>query len=1418
MSFAVAAGAAERPALDSREKAWSLATQLELARDKGEPISASWSSGPVVPVINAPMDNPDVAVTTASNRTQSENSIAVSPLDNKVLFNSNNSTDFPVTTVLGASAFVSTDGGLTWSGDSNGPGGFSNRGDPAAMIDLTGKLYLGYIHNSGGMGVSYSTDMGANWTHVAVTTASGQDKNHLMVDIAPGSPFAGRVYNSWVDLSGGSNDNDIVFTFSSNGGANWSTITNISDGVAAGSHSQGVNIQTGPSGEVYCAWSVYDAFPADETAIGFNKSTDGGVTWLGESRKITNIRGIRSSTLPNESTRANSFPSMAVDISGGPRNGWIYIFWTNIGVPGVNTGDADIYMARSTNGGTTFGTPIRVNDDVTTRSQYFPWASCDPVTGELSVAFYDRRDDAGDLLTTTYVAHSLDGGTTWENFRVGDVQFTPAPIPGLAGGYMGDYIGMASRGGRAYPCWGDHRVSPFLTYVSPIAYSDPTDPNPPTGVSAYSDYSTPTSVLLNWTDPTTYANGSPIGDFSIDIYRDAAFVINVDQGMQTYLDGGRTDGVEYDYELRAHDDVTDSLSLPVNVSATAGGSPTPAPPTGLVCTADSVAATLTWTNPVDQDDGSPLDDFAGIKVYRNNTLIQTLARAVTDTGLADMYVDTPAPGFVYTYEVSAFDNEVPVNESTRDAHTCFVGSVPNILVWQPSPLATTSGTEIYNVLSGLGESVFYSQNLFEFGTNLNQHEILFVVNGIYPNNHVMNTTEGAAIEAFVNAGGRLYLESGDGFNYDPESASGYNFRPIFGLNDGPDGSADLANLTGVNDLSGMTSAYSGGNNFIDELQPATSTAIWQNSSNPDIVGVFNVYGSGRAIGCSHEFGGLDGGSVASLDYIWIGPVPYEGGSLPIGPTKPPAGTPEADAFVATVEPFPAGPETGESPSLGVTTPDDIMTAYLQLLRQTSEPNIVVNVAGLADTLVELTTGSVSFTVKNQGILASPLIFTIAENPAVGWASVSPSADTLLANEQVTITVDLTAAGLNSGSYSTTLDIASNDTSDPLETVALDLLVIPRPIMVLDHTNFDFTILAGDTIVDDFILYNNGGGLLNYNASVDFVSGPSTGSTREEFFNITGTPSPQGMTSRGNVYSVTTATTLTKQEFYLNLSAATDLEFFVYQGNAATGSFTKIYSSGTQVMGPGAQFYASPSMSVSLLAGKFYYIGTAWNQTATYYHDNGTFGPPETTTFGQLRYGVTTGSGFPAPASTSLVGSILVFPQAITTGYGIQTVMLTPSSGTVPDSSSTLQTFRAASLPLSPLGTYHFNLKTTGNDPVVPIHLIDLQINVVGTLTGVNPVGGSIPTAFALRPNEPNPFNPLTKIRFDLPQESRVALTVFDAAGRRVKSLVSERMGAGRYEVPWNGTDDGGTAVGSGVYLLRMDAGTFSDRVKMTLVK
>ena len=96
---------------------------------------------------------------------------------------------------------------------------------------------------------------------------------------------------------------------------------------------------------------------------------------------------------------------------------------------------------------------------------------------------------------------------------------------------------------------------------------------------------------------------------------------------------------------------------------------------------------------------------------------------------------------------------------------------------------------------------------------------------------------------------------------------------------------------------------------------------------------------------------------------------------------------------------------------------------------------------------------------------------------------------------------------------------------------------------------------------------------------------------------------------------------------------------------------------------------------------------------------------------------------------------------------------------------------------------------------------------------------STPTAFALHQNYPNPFNPQTSIPYDLAESGDVVLRVYNLLGQEVRTLVRDRQPAGRYNVPWSGTDDRGVSVSSGIYFYQVSvAGKFQGARRLMLLK
>ena len=106
-----------------------------------------------------------------------------------------------------------------------------------------------------------------------------------------------------------------------------------------------------------------------------------------------------------------------------------------------------------------------------------------------------------------------------------------------------------------------------------------------------------------------------------------------------------------------------------------------------------------------------------------------------------------------------------------------------------------------------------------------------------------------------------------------------------------------------------------------------------------------------------------------------------------------------------------------------------------------------------------------------------------------------------------------------------------------------------------------------------------------------------------------------------------------------------------------------------------------------------------------------------------------------------------------------------------------------------------------------------------TIPAGTSVGEELPrTPTALAQNVPNPFNPMTRISFALSGAGHASLVVYDVSGRRVCTLVDEGLAAGGHTVTWDGTDDGGRAVATGVYLYRLRSGAVDETRRMTLAR
>jgi hypothetical protein len=118
------------------------------------------------------------------------------------------------------------------------------------------------------------------------------------------------------------------------------------------------------------------------------------------------------------------------------------------------------------------------------------------------------------------------------------------------------------------------------------------------------------------------------------------------------------------------------------------------------------------------------------------------------------------------------------------------------------------------------------------------------------------------------------------------------------------------------------------------------------------------------------------------------------------------------------------------------------------------------------------------------------------------------------------------------------------------------------------------------------------------------------------------------------------------------------------------------------------------------------------------------------------------------------------------------------------------------------------VKVTGDDRVVFVNRYEY----------LSTESEGIPTEFALHENYPNPFNPTTTLRFDLPEVSDITLTIYNMLGQKVRTFNYQNTSAGYHSVKWNATNDYGDPVGAGVYLYQLQTKDFVKTRKMVLLK
>ena len=178
------------------------------------------------------------------------------------------------------------------------------------------------------------------------------------------------------------------------------------------------------------------------------------------------------------------------------------------------------------------------------------------------------------------------------------------------------------------------------------------------------------------------------------------------------------------------------------------------------------------------------------------------------------------------------------------------------------------------------------------------------------------------------------------------------------------------------------------------------------------------------------------------------------------------------------------------------------------------------------------------------------------------------------------------------------------------------------------------------------------------------------------------------------------------------------------------------------------------------------------------------------------------------SSATTGGNVEVWLDSLETGDKIAECPVGNTGGW-----TTFQTFTAAVKPVS--GRHDVYLKFTGSEAGKLFQLLKFYFSAEGDTidTAIKPADSAIPQNFGMEQNFPNPFNPSTTIKFQIPNSNYVTLRVYNQLGQQVASLLNENLIAGRHEVDWNAA-----GLASGIYLYRLQAGSYSETKKLVLLR
>lgn len=453
-----------------------------------------------------------------------------------------------------------------------------------------------------------------------------------------------------------------------------------------------------------------------------------------------------------------------------------------------------------------------------------------------------------------------------------------------------------------------------------------------------------------------------------------------------------------------------------------------------------------------------------------------------------------------------------------------------------------------------------------------------------------------------------------------------------------------------------------------------------------------------------------------------------------------------------------------------------------------------------------------------------LTYTLKNNTAVSlnwtasvdqsWLGAQPSSGALAAGGSTQVNVCLNAAAFSLPADSFIAKITFADAADGISVIRQAKLVVNQCQAEMSYApvSFSFNVELAGTASELLSINNESTACQNLDYAIDAHIDGGAGPVLD----IEGNNSRANYGNsryRGNVYEVSQRTTLKQIESYLNFTGSRQLNFVVFEASVLGGPYTQLFSKTIAKTGTGASFYSSGPLCIPMAQSKFYIVAVGWTGgNITFYWNVTTI--PHAMSFGQKHYGFYY-DAYPIGLSITSPGyTTSDYYQRLTT----EDTWLLPSllSGSITPGSSQTVTVIVNSANRAE-GVYTGDLELQSTDPDHLIATIPVVMKV-GNPTDVENEHGSQTLSLSLRAAYPNPFNPRVTILYSIPEQDVALLSIYDVSGRLVRTLIDEHMASGDHAEIWDGRDDSGREVTTGVYLVRLKSGGKMQSRKIMLLR